>query len=488
VNEIVRATAPLTTETVTRLMRLVQSVKTRPGLTLVCLLVSDALALTVSGVLAVLLRYMIGGQFEFSTYTQLVPMLFVFIAAFFLVGLYQNTALNPVEELRLSSITVTLVYVFLGVASFLFKSTDLYSRGVFVVAWVFTLFAVPLMRALTRAVFAHRQWWGHPVVILGANATAQTAIEVLRRQVGLGLTPVGVLGSSSQSDLGGVPVIGGFELMEVLAKQLHVRHALIAMPDASRDELLEVIEQASSAFPKVFVLPNLMGVASLWAVARDFGGLLGLEVRQNLLNPSSRVLKRILDVVLVVLSSPFTLTVGACIALAIKLESRGTILYSHARVGLGGREFYALKFRSMIWNSDHLLKQHFEENQAARDEWQLTQKLKFDPRVTKVGRFLRLLSLDELPQLWNVLRGEMSLIGPRPIVKAEISKYEGAFGLYCRVLPGLGGLWQVSGRSNTKYEERIRLDTYYVRNWSVWLDMYLIARTVTSVLKREGAY
>ena len=477
-----------TADTVTRMVRLVRSVRTRPSLTLLSLLISDIAALSIAAVLAVVLRFIFGGQFEFVTYTQLAPMLLVFIAAFFLVGLYQNTALNPVEELRLSSVTVTLVYVFLGVASFLFKSTDTYSRGVFVVAWLFTLFAVPLTRAFVRAIFAHRAWWGYPVVILGANATAQAAIEALRRQVGLGLIPIGVLGDSSEPELAGVPVIGHFELIEVLAKQLHVRHALIAMPDASRDELLEVIERATNAFPKVYVLPNLMGVASLWAVARDFGGLLGLEVRQNLLNPGSRVIKRILDVVLVTLSAPLTLTIALFIAFAIRLESRGGVLYGHARVGLGGREFHVLKFRSMVSNGDQVLERYLEQNSAASEEWALTQKLKSDPRVTKVGRFLRRSSLDELPQLWNVLRGEMSLIGPRPIVQAEIGRYEGAFGLYCRVLPGLGGLWQVSGRNDTSYMERVRLDTYYVRNWSVWLDVYLIARTVASVLRREGAY
>jgi lipopolysaccharide/colanic/teichoic acid biosynthesis glycosyltransferase len=155
---------------------------------------------------------------------------------------------------------------------------------------------------------------------------------------------------------------------------------------------------------------------------------------------------------------------------------------------LGGREFRAWKFRSMVTNGDNILKAHLERDPTAREEWRLTQKLKHDPRVTRVGRFLRRSSLDELPQLWNVLKGEMSLIGPRPIVQDEASRYEGAFGLYCRVLPGLGGIWQVSGRSDLNYEGRVRLDTYYVRNWSVWLDLYLIARTMFSVFLSKGAY
>jgi lipopolysaccharide/colanic/teichoic acid biosynthesis glycosyltransferase len=180
--------------------------------------------------------------------------------------------------------------------------------------------------------------------------------------------------------------------------------------------------------------------------------------------------------------------ISVFVVLAIRLESKGPVLYSHRRLGFGGREFHTLKFRSMVTNGDEVLQLHFGNNAAAREEWQLTQKLKADPRVTHVGRFLRRSSLDELPQLWNVLRGEMSLIGPRPIVQSEVKRYANAYDLYCKVLPGLGGLWQVSGRNETTYTERVRFDTYYVRNWSVWLDLYLVARTISSVIRNEGAY
>jgi Undecaprenyl-phosphate galactose phosphotransferase WbaP len=464
-------------------------IKTRPALTLLSLVLTDLAALTLAASASVFLRYVFGGQFEFATYARLTPMLLVFISAFFLVGLYQGTALNPVEELRLLTITVTLVYLFLGVASFLFQTSEVYSRIAFLVAWLLSLFALPLSRALTREWFARRSWWGFPVVILGANETSALAIETLRRQVGLGLIPVAVLDDhSSESAIHDVPILGKLEAMMEIAKRQNVKHALIAMPDASRAELLEVIENATNAFPKVFVLPNLIGVASLWAVARDFGGLLGLEVRQNLLNPSSRFVKRILDITVILVSLPLTLPIALLIASIIKMESRGAALYTHKRVGLSGNEFGALKFRSMLPNSDHILEKHLKTDSAARIEWDAAQKLQSDPRVTNFGRFLRRSSLDELPQLWNVLRGEMSLIGPRPIVRDEISRYEGAFGLYCRVLPGLGGMWQVSGRNDTTYAERVRLDTYYVRNWSVWLDVYLIARTVSSVMRQHGAY
>jgi FlaA1/EpsC-like NDP-sugar epimerase len=210
-------------------------VQTRPVLTLLCLLLTDIAALVMAAGASVLLRYIFGGQFEFATYARLAPMLLVFITAFTLVGLYQGTALNPVEELRLLSTTTTLVYLFLAVASFLFQSGEVYSRIVFLVAWILSLFALPLARALAREVFAHQVWWGFPVVILGANETAALAIETLRRQVGLGLTPVGVLDEqSSQKELNGVPILGKLELIPNLTKQWGVKHAMIAMPNASR--------------------------------------------------------------------------------------------------------------------------------------------------------------------------------------------------------------------------------------------------------------
>jgi lipopolysaccharide/colanic/teichoic acid biosynthesis glycosyltransferase len=142
----------------------------------------------------------------------------------------------------------------------------------------------------------------------------------------------------------------------------------------------------------------------------------------------------------------------------------------------------------MFQDAHYVLEQYLEDNPDARDEWERDQKLRYDPRVTRIGRFLRKTSLDELPQLWNVLRGEMSLVGPRPIVTKEIEKYGPYFGAYTMVKPGITGLWQVSGRNNTTYEERVQLDAYYVRNWSPWMDLYLLIRTIRIVLFAHGAY
>ena len=164
------------------------------------------------------------------------------------------------------------------------------------------------------------------------------------------------------------------------------------------------------------------------------------------------------------------------------------MFYRQTRIGRGGKPFKVVKFRSMVMNADQALEQYFERYPQLRVDWEKDQKLKSDPRITRIGRFLRQTSLDEMPQLWNVLRGEMSVVGPRPIVQAEVSRYSDKFGLYLQVLPGITGLWQVSGRNNVTYDERVNFDTYYVRNWSVWLDIYILIRTVKVVLAGDGAY
>ena len=148
----------------------------------------------------------------------------------------------------------------------------------------------------------------------------------------------------------------------------------------------------------------------------------------------------------------------------------------------------AWKFRSMAADASQALEHCLTANPALREEWQRNHKLRNDPRVTRIGRFLRRTSLDELPQLWNILRGQMSFVGPRPIVREEISRYGESYALYKKVTPGLTGLWQVSGRNNTSYQQRVSLDLYYIRNWSPWLDLYILARTVTAVLFARGAY
>jgi Undecaprenyl-phosphate galactose phosphotransferase WbaP len=198
--------------------------------------------------------------------------------------------------------------------------------------------------------------------------------------------------------------------------------------------------------------------------------------------------KRTCDLTLTLLGGVVCLPVIALVALAIKLSSRGPVFFGHERIGRYGHRFKALKFRTMVTNGDAVLAAHLAENPEARDQWRRDHKLKHDPRITPIGRILRKTSLDELPQLWNVLRGEMSLIGPRPIVHEEISNYGDDFDVYLQALPGITGLWQVSGRNDISYRQRVSLDVEYVVTWSIWLDALILLRTAFVVVCQRGAY
>ncbi len=213
-----------------------------------------------------------------------------------------------------------------------------------------------------------------------------------------------------------------------------------------------------------------------------------VQQRTGLLCARPRRAKRVFDVIFALLLGLIALPVGLLIAAAIAIDSPGPVFFVHSRIGRGNRRFRLWKFRSMVTDADEVLERHLKAHPGLALEWRRSHKLRSDPRVTRVGRLLRKTSLDELPQLWNVLRGDMSMVGPRPIVQAEISKYGPAFALYSQVLPGLTGLWQVSGRNDTTYRERVELDSRYIRNWTAATDLGVLLKTVKVVLGGRGAY
>ncbi|MDJ0705192.1 MAG: undecaprenyl-phosphate galactose phosphotransferase WbaP [Leptolyngbyaceae cyanobacterium MO_188.B28] len=465
-------------------------ISARPWPSIALLISADWLALCLACFISVQTRYFFNGQFHPSFYWRLWPVLSVFILAYALSGLYPGVVISPVDELRRTSLANTLIYLVLSTTIFLFKEGELYSRGIFLMAWGLTLIFVPLGRVIIRHLFAHRRWWGYPVVVLGAGRTGEMVIRALKRQPSLGLKPVAVLDDDpdKHGSLVGVPVIGGIPMAPKLIRRLQTPYAIVAMPGVPRTKLLAILERYGKTFPHMLIIPDLFGFASLWVAARDLGGMLGLEVRQQLLLPGPRLIKACLDYCLAIVVGLVCLPIIGLIALMIRLDSPGPIFYGQTRLGRSGRYFRAWKFRSMAPNADEVLAQYLEKHPELQEAWEKDQKLRSDPRITRVGHFLRRTSLDELPQLWNVLRGEMSLVGPRPIVDDEVWRYADKFELYAKVLPGITGLWQVSGRNNISYPERVNLDAYYVRNWSVWLDIYILIRTVWVVTRGDGAY
>jgi len=451
----------------------------------------DVLGLAVAIAVSVWGRFIFDGQYHPSLYLTWLPLLALFPISYAIIGLYPGVGISPVDELRCLSLMTTLVYTVLGSVIFLVREGETYSRLVFVIAWMLSLLIVPVVRGGLRHLASNQAWWGRPVIILGAGKTGELVLRTLLHNPGLGLKPVALLDDDPEKqgrDIEGVSVLGGIAQAPQIAKQSHLSYAIVAMPGLEPHHLVKILETYGHCFEHLLVIPDLFGLASLWVAPKDLAGVLSLEVQQKLLLPIPRFTKACIDLIFSTLVFLVSLPILVIIALLIYLDSPGPIFYTQARLGRQGKPFRAVKFRSMLPHADRILADYLAQNPEYRQEWEADHKLKQDPRLTRVGKWLRRTSLDELPQLWNVLRGEMSLVGPRPIVTAEIEKYEEKYTLYTKVKPGITGLWQVSGRNNISYEERVNLDAYYVRNWSVWLDFYILLRTIWVVLRGDGAY
>jgi Undecaprenyl-phosphate galactose phosphotransferase WbaP len=314
---------------------------------------------------------------------------------------------------------------------------------------------------------------------------------MLRSNPKVGLRPTAVLTDSPDERLSGAPgsvFCGDLSHSKLFASQHNGFYAIVVTPHSSSKNTRSVLTRHAASFRRVLVIPDLSGFSSLAVRVREIHGILGLELDHNLTKKYCRVLKRASDVAVCIASALAAVPLLLVVALAIALTSPGPIFYSQKRIGQNGREFRLWKLRTMVVDADARLEEHLQSNPTSRAEWDRDHKLRSDPRVTTIGRLLRRTSLDEIPQLWNVIRGDMSLVGPRPIRHSEITKYGTIFDQYRRVLPGLTGMWQISGRNNTTYELRTQLDDYYVRNWSTSLDCYILLCTLRTIILTEGAY
>jgi Undecaprenyl-phosphate galactose phosphotransferase WbaP len=460
-----------------------------PWGTLVCILASDIVALSLILVFLVAGRHWLSPEYTWRVALQLVPFFALAFPVFLFQGLYPGLLIHPAEEMRRVFCSLTVVFLIWASTAFLWRTWGLYSRSVFLLGWALSAPAILLARQLTRGWFGRRPWWGVPAVILGSGPTAQRIARKLRDGK-LGVKVAGVFSEAQilswEYDM--PPVLGDLAAASRMGGGRVAEYAIVAMPYKSSDELRRLIEDYCRGFRHVLLVPDMPGVCSLGVTARDIDGELGLEVPQRLFQRGSALAKRAMDSAVSVILLACLAPLFAVIAILIKLTSPGPVFYSHQRQGRDGRVFRALKFRTMLAGADRVLADYLLSHPEYAPEWAANQKLKHDPRITRVGKWLRRSSLDELPQLINILRGHMSLVGPRPIVKQEIPRYGRGYELYTQVLPGLTGLWQVSGRNDTTYEERVAYDEHYVHNWSVWLDLYILVRTIKVVITAEGAY
>lgn len=376
----------------------------------------------------------------------------------------------------------------MGVAALLFLTKRPSGDGRFLltVGCVLALGAVLWARYITKRWLIRLKQWGVPTVVYGTNEVVEEVVEMLRSEIGLGYQPIGIFHDKAwqSAKLAGLPVWGGLKHNTPDAPV-----AVLAMPGLDPNQLTELLDGPLALYKQIILIPDLSEVPSLWVRPCNLSGRLALEVTSNLFDPIAQVAKRTMDLVLVLATTPLWLPLIGLLAFVVWLEDRHNPFFIQERIGRDGRCFRMIKFRTMVPNAEKVLDTYLMQHAEAYREWTNHFKLKHDPRITRVGRWLRKWSLDELPQVFNVLRGDMSLVGPRPLPDYHHDKLPHLVQqLRVRVRPGMTGLWQVSGRSDAGNAGMIRWDSFYVRNWSIWLDLVILLRTVRVVVKGHGAY
>ena len=358
-----------------------------------------------------------------------------------------------------------------------------------VLATAIAVVAVAFNRAMCRVRFGRKAWWGTRLIVVGHGSFARELFAKLEREPQWGLRPAALVDDAVLFDAADpCAPVNPLKRLDELAASLHVDRGLLAVSSFDAEDMANLLSRGGGRIRHWVILSSLDRFPSMWQEECEAARLPALAITNRLALPWSHFAKRVFDLTLTIGVMPLVLPVILITALLVRVTTRGRVFYGQERIGRNGRRFTAWKFRTMHPDADAILDSWLASHPEMAAEWEANHKLKRDPRVTWIGGWLRTLSLDELPQIWNVLVGNMSLVGPRPIVAAEIDKYADHYADYVQVIPGITGLWQVSGRNNTTYEERVDLDAYYVQNWSLWLDLYILACTVKVVLLGDGAY
>lgn len=465
---------------------------------------SDTTMLALAFTVAYLLRFNLGialmpdAGFSSAQYTRLaLALLPIWLLVFHFYGLYQlRNLLGGLTEYTKVFSACTAGMMFVIIATFLYPDTVPVARGWLLFAWVLAFMLVTIGRFLLRRLaysLRHQGFFVTPALIVGINQEAQALADSLRNRVYSGFEIMGFVDPNTLDleqprfhSIQRLPIIGSLRSLSNIVEQYSIGEVIIASSALDGEQLVWASQQLAS-LPNV----NMKLSSGLYEVFTNnmhvatYGSVPLMSINRLRLSQIENILKTALDYSLILLALPFLLPVFLVAALLVRIDSPGPIFHRRRVMGIGGNQFDAFKFRSMYVNGDALLEQYPE----LKSQLNNAHKLKWDPRITKIGSFLRRTSLDELPQLLNVLRGEMSLVGPRMIAPAETEMYGRMKDNLLTVKPGLTGLWQVSGRSDLSYEERVRLDMLYIRNYSIWLDIQILfLQTLPAVIKGRGAY
>lgn len=427
----------------------------------------------------------------FRTYIPLAALLTgLLLIAYRGAGLYNPRRMRSWGDEMRAIVNATATGVVALVFIVFFARPLVYSRLIFFYAAIAIIVLLGISRLVKARVLARLRRRGQAVdrvLIVGAGEVGRTVMRNLVAQPELGYQVVGFVDDNpdkAHTDIGRFRALGGVDNLPRLLEQEAIDEVIIALPWQAHRKIIRLVNECQRADVQARIVPDLFQMSLSQVDVDDINGIPLIGIREVKLSGMNLALKRIADVVVSVLALALAWPLMLLIALIIRLDSPGPILFRQERIGKGGKPFTMHKFRSMVEGAEAEQEMLIQTVHVDGRRF----KLKDDPRVTRVGRFLRRTSLDELPQFFNVLRGEMSLVGPRPALPAEVSQYQEWHKRRLEIVPGLTGLWQVSGRSEIPFDEMVLLDIYYIENWSLGLDLRILLQTIPRVIFGEGAY
>lgn len=444
--------------------------------------------------LAVLLAEMIAIYFseENLRYIDLFIVIpFIYIA--FIAAARTYRRIIPFWQ-RVESLFYSSIYSIIAVLLFFFVRANTTEHNIAFLAllWLASFICLVIMRYLLKHILDERNIFQIPLLIIGAQEEALAFVKAINSDIGMSSYKiVGLISDKIPvKGLENYPLLGHFKDIENIIKTTGINNVLIAIPYLEQVKKQEIIHRVQPLVRNICIIPTLSAIPMGGADLETFFDekFMLIRIRNNLARDINKLIKLIFDLIVgLLICIPVIPIIIAC-AIWVKLDSKGPIFYNAKRIGKNGKEFTCYKFRSMYTNGDELLEQYLAENPVAKKEWDEFQKLHdFDPRVTKAGKIMRKTSLDELPQILNVLKGEMSLVGPRPYLPREREMMGHFYNIIISTVPGITGHWQVNGRSDVTFEGRLRMDDWYIRNWSVWIDIILLIKTIKAVFCSKGA-
>lgn len=396
------------------------------------------------------------------------------------------------EEVKILLKSSTLSTLLIMIIIFLTKSWLQFSRTVVILAWFISLFLFPLLRSLAKLLLIRLDIWKKKLIIIGVHQTSLIVMQNIRKNRTMGYEVIAIIDDDPQKigqTFCGINILGPISELENITGTYGSKDIMIVTPHLPRKKIKELLSQCENISESMWLIPRSGDFITEGVELDNLGDIITIYIKRNLVKPWNIAMKNMFDISLTILLLPLFLPLSLLIAAAIKLESRGPVIFVQTRLGKHQRPFSMYKFRSMYMDNQERLEQYLKSRPEAQAEWQKFKKIKnHDPRVTKVGRIIRKLSLDELPQFINVIEGKMSLIGPRPYLPEEMEDHALMLATIARVKPAVTGLWQTSGRSNLSFEQRLSMDEYYIRNWSLWLDIVILLRSVKAWFSGKGAY